>query len=743
MAGPIVTGSNPQSPDGGTPVNITAGNQDRSPFASQNQSAVGSTGGKLQDLLAPGRPLHGKILSRLIVRYALSQRHMAVRYDDWDRVDEHLRLFIDLSRMARRSDKTQDQTKIEMPFDRAIVVPFAYAIHEVRKTQLFGLFAYREPMLQFTSRKPDNIRSAELMESVASYDLEQMQAARVIYSLLNDTEKYGMGVVYDTWESEYGWVDGPPPPPSNPLIATIQKALVGSGMLPPPKPVPTWDCTREYNRWENVDPYNFWPDPRTPVSLIQNAEFIGHRIFRGYSWLLERAQENGGPYFNLSKLKEASGGGLTGAAVPRQMGIQKARFNLDQFQLKEAADEKDKGFFALDHMQIKIVPKDWELPSASGNDNRPEIWWFTVADFNTIIRAHPSPYKHGRFTYSVAESNHDPHSIYNPGMVENMDGLQRFSNWLFNSHVENVRKIINDAIIYDPMLLEESDLLNPGPARHIRLTQTGSQLLQGGTLGIPQMWGQFSISDITAINLKICQFIFDLMQRMSASNDPMMGQQTEEKRTLGEVQSIIAAGSQRIGVTARMIDSMAIMPLAQRMIANRQQFTTMEQWYKVTGNLAKDEAARGGAIFVAPEDLAGDFDYTPIPGTMPTDPARQAQVWMQILQTVSQDPNLQMSPDGTKKLDITQILGEAVRHMGIRNLDDFYISIQPDPAVQQGVQSGNMVPMSAAGPNGNVPGAGIQTPMVAVPGQPGAPPGSPPVGAAPPGTPPQAAPRPQ
>lgn len=728
-----------------TPVSDTTNTDDGSAQFGSGDAPVSITGGdaagqgdaKLQAQLVPGQPLHQKILSRLIARFNISERHMSARYDDWDRVDEHLNMFIDLGRNARRSDKTLDLGKMEMPFDRAIVVPFAYAIHEVRKTQLFGLFAYREPFFEMMGRSPEDVRGAQCMEAKLAYDMDQTQGTRVIYSLINDTEKYGMGIVYDSWEDEYGWIDAPPPPPDDPKLAQVQAMLQAAGAIPPPAPVKTWGCTREYNRLENVDPYNFFPDPRTPVSLIQNAEFISHQNFRGYSWLMERSQDNGGAYFNIDKLKSGSGGGPTGAAVARQTGIQKSRFNLDQFQLKESADEKDKGFFSLLHFQVKLVPKEWQL----GDGTRPEIWMFTLADSKTIIRAHPSPNKHGKFSYAVAEGNHDPHSTMNPGMVELMDGPQRYANWLFNSNVENGRKFLNDALIYDPMLIEEQDLLNPGPARHIRVTPTGSQLLQAGAMQLESMCRQLELTDVTGNHLKTTQFVFDLMQRMSAANDPMMGQQTEEKRTLGEVQSIIAAGSQRIGVTARMIDAMAIAPMAQRMIANTQQFTTMEQWYRVTGNLAKDAEAQGGRLFMTPADLAGDFTYKAISGTLPADPARHSEVWANILTVFTQNPALQMSADGTKKLDLTQIAGEMVRAAGVRNLDDFYVDIQPDPQVAAQAQAGNIIPQGQAQSNGQggVAGAGIQTPMVAVPGMPQAQPGQMPQGAAQPGAQPQGA----
>ncbi len=725
----------PQPTQDGMPQSQDAGDFGSESTITGGGTAPGAT--DIQSKLKPGSPLHQKILGRLIARYNLSQRHMSARYDDWDRVDEHLRMFIDLSRSARRSDKTVDQTKLEMPFDRAIVVPFSYAIHEVRKTQLFGLFAYREPFFEAMGRKPEDIRGAQVMEAALAYDMEQCQGLRAIYAFINDTEKYGLGILHDTWEPEYGWIDAMPPPPENPMVARAQQILQSIGVVPPPQPVRTWGCTREFNRIENVDPYNYFGDPRTPMSAVQDAEFVAHINSRGYSWLLQRSQENGGPYFNVDKLKSGAGGGVTGATLSRQVAIQKSRFAIDQFQMKESADEKDKGHYSLAHFQIKVVPKEWGL----GPGERPEIWWFTAADFTTIIRAHPSSYKHNKFTYSIGESNHDPHSIFNPGMVELNDGPQRFSNWLFNSVVENGRKFLNDALIYDPMLIEEQDLLNPGPARHIRVTPTGSELLRGGIVSLTGMVQQLQLTDVTAGNLKVVQFIFDLMQRMSASNDPMMGQQTEEKRTLGEVQSIIAAGSQRIGVTARMMDAMAIAPLAQRMIANRQQFTSMDQWLRVTGNLAKDAAAQNGRLFITQDDLAGDFDYKAIPGTLPSDPARHAEVWSNILTVFSQNPQLQVSADGTKKLDLTQIAGEMVRAAGVRNLDDFYVEIMPDPNVMAQQQAGNLVPADQAQPGrgGRIAGAGIQTPMVAVPGNPAAAPGSMPQGAVPPGTTPQGA----
>lgn len=653
--------------------------------------------------LRPGTKLHGKIVQKLRARLDLSYRNMSSRYDDWDRVDEHLRFYIDLTRTVRKGDKsTTSQSGREMPFDRSIVVPVSYAIHEVRKTQLYGLFGHREPFIQLQGRGPEDVKPAKLLEAVLDYDYQQSQGPVSLYSMLQDADKYGMGIVYDHWEDVSGWTEKPAQPSMLGMLATTL------GLAPPPPPERVWQTTKEYNRWTPVDPFNFWPDPRVSISNLQEGEFIGHRVYRGLMHLLERQKNedgSGGPYFNLDKLKTTNSSGSQGESS-RLVG--RTRFAVDQFALREMGDDKDKGYYTLDHLQVKIIPKDWEL----GPEDKPEIWWFTLADERTIIRAHRSAYEHGRFCYSVAEINPDPHTIANPGVIENLDGLQRTINWLLNSHIENVRKFLNNELIFSPELIEEADVLNPGPARWIRLTQLGSQLLQQGVMPISAMYAQFNVADVTGGHMNTIQSLFEMAQRMSGASDPMMGSPTTEQKTLGEVNAVIAGASQRMGVTARMIDAQAITPLAERAVSNRQQFTSIEQFFRIAGDLAKEY---GGQSLqrVKQADVQGNFDYVPHSAVTYGDPARMAQTWQQILQTVGAFPQVTMpGPDGMK-LDVREVFNETVRNMGVRDIGEYYImdpmyqqmmaqqqamaqgggvQVMPDEQLVQQAQAGNLIP---------------------------------------------------
>jgi hypothetical protein len=448
----------------------------------------------------------------------------------------------------------------------------------------------------------------------------------------------------------------------------------------------------QYNKWSNVDPYCYLPDPRVPLARLQESEYQGHRVFRPYTYLKDQEMPNG-PYFNIDKIPKLSGASLT------RTNFARGRFSPSDFVLGERADSKDRGYYAIDTLQCKIIPSEWGLSPTT----TPEIWWFSIANEATIIRCHKSPYGHGKYTYSVAQVEPDPHTVTTLGMCEMLDGIQRIINWFYNSHIENVRKAINDALILSPALIEMQDLLNPKPARHVRLTPTGERMLQSGMLKIPDMYSQLNIQDFTGPHLNIVSGLFDLANRMSSVNDPAMGQPTEPERTLGEVQLMSKSAGQRLAVVASLMDTMAVSDLAHRAIANRKQFTTLEQYYNIIGKVGQ------GSEFITQSDLQGDYEYVPHSALQPDDPRMAADTLTDIMTQAGQVPTLfQPGPDGTY-LDPRKIFIEIAKNRGVRDIDSFMSQmpppqlppgapggppqVVPDQQVQQMVQAGNAVPV--------------------------------------------------
>ena len=114
------------------------------------------------------------------------------------------------------------------------------------------------------------------------------------------------------------------------------------------------------------------------------------------------------------------------------------------------------------------------------------------------------------------------------------------------------------------------------------------------------------------------------------------------------------------------------------------------------------------------KDLQGDIDYLVIDGTLPLEPTRNAETWMNMLQ-IMQQTGLNM------EYNAGQIAEEAIRAMGITDLDRFRVnqedmaqngpspsqqlaimekmrgaSVQPAEQVDREVERGNLIPMSEA-----------------------------------------------
>jgi hypothetical protein len=620
----------------------------------------------LSERLKPSSPIHSKLISELQEMIRASQSHIEQRYMDWDRVDEACRLYMDTDRKKIYSDKSQDSKLKQMPFKDSIKLPIIYSTLVTRVAVLWNQLTSRYPRIHLEGRGSEDLEGARIHEAQIQYDLEQSDFDLRIWQAIFDVEKYGLAVMYDTWEEKYGYV---PRKGINPL-ENILRDQANPGV---PQDDREFELVKEWNNIANIDPREFRPDPNVPVSQIQNMNFVGHKDHQNYLWYKERQlKDRRGPFFNIDAARNMMQGGQNYRNVD---GRSSEGTYLDYSRTEYPN-------FPVVHLQWKIIPRQWGL---SQNDN-PEIWWFSILDNESaqiIIRAHRSVYAHGEFTYSVAQSDLDQHAPFVPGMGQQLIGIQDTADWLTNSHIVQAKKLINDQVIFNDDLINPVDIKHPGPAKHIRLTKRGKRLQELGQLKISDMYGQFVVADVTKQHLETVQFLWPQAQRMAATPDTLQGMPLPTKRTLGEVESVNQSATMRLGQTAVLLDKQLIGPIARRMVANRQQFPSMDITVRIAGRLV-DQLAKlsGGAtqIEISPNDLAGNYDYIPHTPTMAPDPARQGAVWLQILQILASAPQL-MNPDPNtgEAIDPHAVFEEAVRASGINYFDRFKKTMEPMP----------------------------------------------------------------
>lgn len=634
----------------------------------------------IEERLKYGTSFHAEVLSKLNARQMLAERNITNRYDDWRRVDEHCALYINLDRGARSGNKGTNTNKREMPWERSIVVPMSYAILQTYLVQQMGVFTHRDPIVEIMGVGPEDIRPAKIMQAVLAYDQDQSNFLIQLYQLLQDTAKYGFGRFYDCWEETWGWkFTRLPPDPSG------MREYMGQ-----PDVMRDWDVIKQHNMVEALDPRLCWVDPRVSIANGHRAEFAGHRVYCSYLDILEKSQQNGGPYFNVDYVAKLGAGGVSrrDTTVVRTM---------KHLHMVTSLDSKDKGFHAKDCMEIRLIPRDWKL----GDGERPEIWQFAWVDKTVIVRAHPSEYWHQELGYAGAESNIDTHVTFNPGAIENLDGMQRFMNWFYNSHVQNVWRHLNNSMLYSPSFVEELDVLNPTAAGHYRLSALGEKLLQEGRITMDSVIHQLQKTDVTSGMLKEVAYLYDMGMRMSGASDAMQARTTQDRRTLGEVNQANLGASARMGYYAQMVDAMAIKPTMKRWISNRQQFTDQDQYIRISGEMMREEGSE--RLLIGPGDLAGNFDYVPRSGPQPPDPSDMVQNWQVLSDTLAKNPALLGLPDAMGRVpDPQELFKEYMRTLGIRNIDSYYrplappkpidTTVMPDEQVDEERRKGNVIP---------------------------------------------------
>ena len=631
-----------------------------------------------------GNGLHGKMISRIGEMVRASREHIEQRYTDWDKVDENMRLYVDLRAQARWGDKTYDPDKKEMPFKRSIKIPLTYATVMTRGAHIHSLLTQRDPFLHFQPREATDFNGARLHEVLASYDMEQSDIELQTWQMVMSEEKYGLAIMYDTWEQEYGEKKSQAEKLGiDPELARALGLSVSD----------SYDLLKEWNNVRTIDPRYFLPDPQFPIVEVQKMGYCGHTDFFSWLYLQERRlDQDQGPYFNVDEARKLKFGSY-------EQRDDDAR-NVDGGYSSDLGARKYP-IMPLHRIQWKIIPKEWEL----SDDDYPQIWWFDCVGQSRgvtcelIVRAHKSVYSHNEYTYGVGQGDMDMHAPFVPGIAQQIIGMQDSSDWFTNSHMTNIRKMVNDQVIYNDNLLSSVDLNSPGPARHIRLTQKGKGLHERGIMPIQNMYGQFAITDVTGGHMKLTETYLTMTQRMAATPDTMQGMPLSEQKTLGEVETVNQSATMRLGTVARLLDKQIIKKMAERLVSNRQEFTTLEQAFRVGGTLAESMGVE--SILINPEDLAGGYDYVARTPTMPEDPARQAALWGSIMQILAQAPQLMQPGKDGRVIDIQKVFNEFLKTNGINFFDNFYVQSQPSP---MGMLPGQTPEMTQA-PQGGGPSA--------------------------------------
>ncbi len=624
-----------------------------------------------------GSKEHQLVLDRVRSRYKMSRDEMTKRWPTWRKLLKEEKAFLDTKDMARKERSRKDN-------DLEIKIPFSWAMQQTSLMYLSSVFLNRAPLMQYTGRHGEGQDKVLGMEALIDYQVQVGEMTPDLYAWMSDALSLGLGVVGEYWEDE-----------TVRARRIVERPATINGIPIPGKTEKAEEFVEipgySGNKVFCVRPFDYFPDPRVTLRNVQKGEFVGRLADVGFHEI--QAREANGEYFNVGVLKSKlrNGGGYdsnTRERVDLNDGIETPDNGLDMYGSDDDAGSKNPDIL---EMCIKIIPKDWGF-----NDSKyPEIWVFTVANNEVVIGCRPLGLFHDRFPFHVLQYEIDGHHVHTRSMNEIIKPMNDVMTWMFNSHVYNVRKTINNELVVDPSRINMKDFERTGPGRLLRLKPAAY-----GT-DPRQAIHQLNMNDVTRQNLNDIAQVKNLMQMIVGVNDSLMGALSGGgRKTATEVRTSSTFGINRLKTVAEYFSATGFQSLSRNLVASTQQLYTGDKMFKIAGN------SINGPEFtqVTPETIAGFYDFVPVDGTMPVDRMMQANLFKEMLMGAGK-----MGPQFLAQYDIGKIFEHILKLNGIKNVDAFKVQVVPDQQLRADAAAGNVVPMAGSSMGAN-PGEGNVVP---------------------------------
>ena len=626
----------------------------------------------LQDEIRFGTAKHTTLVQAIMERKRLSDERQFKKEDQYKDAENDTLAYVKESEADALRRQRKDDTGT--PSYTTINIPYTYAMLLTAHTYWVNVQLARDPVFQYQGRHGEPEHQVQGVESVMQYQASVGGQIATLYNWMYDAPKYGHGVLGSYWADE--------------KVTVAQTVEVPETYLGVPIPgrtrrerqtraIPGYQGQRTFN----IRPQDFISDPRVPLTQFQEGEFAGRYVEVGWNKLVKRGLS--GEYFNLDvvKLKSQSTAGTSRHDTSSQL-------ELPETTSVFTIPAKEVGVVDLIEMTIELIPKDWGL----GKGEVPVKWIFTLAKETIIIGARPAGNYHDKFEYFVLPYEFESYGDIPRSLFEIGKPLNDTLNWLINSHFYNVRSVLNNQFIVDPLRVVLKDIQKGGAGKLIRLKEAAY-----GT-DIRSVIQQLPIQDITRAHLQDSQLIVDMLQRVLGITDNVMGQVNPGgRKTATEVRSSNAFGINRLKTTLEYWNVVGFSPLAAVNLQNTQQYMSSARKYRLAGDLTPENGAQ--FMEVSPEGIAGFYDFVPVDGTLPVDRFAQANLWKEILGGLNQMPQV------AQQYDIPGIFAWMSQLAGLKNIKQFKINVVPDDQLGNLVQQGNLVPTA---------GIGAQEPVSAV-----------------------------
>lgn len=584
-------------------------------------------------------PFHKQMLAECQERLAMSRSAMQAYYGVWDRNDAIYR--------NRQEVDEQDQAAAKRKEPIKMIVPVGYS--QVQSFVSFGmsLFTQRERFFELTGIGSDDQEAAKVGEAFLDRDLRKNIWEARLYQYLLDVARFGVGIIKTCWSVERG------------MRLVKKTALDGITMFT------AMESVLEYagNRIYNVSPYQFFPDPRLPISRFQEGEFVA--MEQVYSRHTLKQWEKNGVIAGLTHVPKVTKQMIDIRGESRVFGLGRN----DGGALTATTEDTT---VILCEMQRTLIPSEVMIDDKPlGPEDYPIKYDIVIANDARIVKCERSGYLHGEYTFDVGEYNPDVLNFSNPSLLDPIMLLQDTLSWFVNSRITNVRKIIGDRLIVDPSGVEMSDIKERSPV--IRLKTGVSKQ------GVDKFIKQLDLVDVTTSHITDAQVLKDFIQQTTGINDTLMGEVATGRRSATENRNSTSAAAARLKMILLLQYRLTLEPMARKMLSNLRDGLDEMQVVRLVGQEAAANAA-GTFIKANKADLIGEYDFEMFDGTLPSERHLNAQALQELLSGFISNPQAALA----LQIDPHRILKRWLELRGFRHPELFFLPAIPQQPQQNG-----------------------------------------------------------
>lgn len=415
------------------------------------------------------------------------------------------------------------------------------------------------PMFPVVS-DPADMREAELLEAIIDTHSTLAGYPRHFLMSFRDGIKYNFMPIEHAWEP-------------------IEQYNLVSDYLKPTEASQLKQVSQNLTKIRRLDPYNFvWDRRVSPANLCYEGEFAGYidivnrvnlkRFMNTYS--------QSGELYNLGDINQMTTGAVTGNYYFTQLptitdmmspskGKQGEDFDWNAWLgLDKSSPRKLKaGSYERFVCYARIIPSDFKMYNVP-TPNSPQIWKFILINGTKLLYAKRIYTIYDALPILIGQPLEDGFDLQTQSIAESQIPMQDAATTLFNIRFNSARRAVSDRALFDPTLINESDVNARQPAAKIpvRLSGLNDKDFTRAYQAIPF---DHRGTDSVIVDART---VLDLSDKLSGLNQPQQGRFQKGNKSVQEWTDTMNNADNRPRLPALMTEFQVMMPIKQQIKLN-------------------------------------------------------------------------------------------------------------------------------------------------------------------------------